>query len=105
MGITLLYSTWFHPQTEGQTKMTTQILEDMLRAIAMEWQGSWDDHLDLIEFSYNNSYQPTIQMAPFEALYGRCCRSPVYWDDFTKAVTLGPRFITLNDRASEIDKG
>ena len=62
----------------------------MLRAIAMEWQGSWDEHLDLVEFSYNNSYQASIQMAPFEALYGRRCRSPVYWDDFTEAVTLGP---------------
>ncbi|XP_057529736.1 uncharacterized protein LOC130808273 [Amaranthus tricolor] len=68
MGTTLLHSTSFHPQTDGQTERTNKILEDMLRAIAIEWQGSWDEHLDLVEFSYNNSYQETIQMASFEAL-------------------------------------
>ena len=60
----------------------------MLRALAMEWQGSRDEHLDLVEFFYNNSYQATIQMAPFEALYVHRCRSPVCWDDFTETVTL-----------------
>ena len=55
----------------------------------MEWQGSWDEHLDLVEFSYNNSYQGSIQMALFEALYGQCFRSSVCWDDFTEAFTLG----------------
>ena len=93
MGTTLLRSTSFHPQTDGQTERTNQILEDMLRAIAMEWQGSWDEHLDLVEFSYYNSYQATIQMAPFEALYGRRCQSPVFWDDFTQAATLGPKLL------------
>ena len=73
-GSSLLYSTSFHPQTER----TNQILVDMLHAIAMKWQGSWDEHLEFVEFSYNNSYQTTIQMAPFEALYERRCRSPVY---------------------------
>ena len=71
MDTTLLYSTSFHPQTDGQKERTNQILEDMLRAVAIEWQGSWDEHLNLVEFSYNksynNSYQATIQMTPFEA--------------------------------------
>ena len=93
MGTTLLYSTSFHLQTYGKTERTNQVLEDMLRAIAMEWQGSWHEHLDLVEFSYNNSYQATIQMAPFEALYERRCCSPVYWDDFTEVVTLGPELL------------
>ena len=62
----------------------------MLRAQAMEWQGSWDEHLDIVEFSYDNSYQAMIQMAPFKALYGRPYHSPFCWDDFTEAVTLGP---------------
>ena len=65
----------------------------MLRAIATEWQDSWEKQLDLVEFSYNNSNQASIQMAPFEALYGRHCRSPVYWDDFIEAVTLGPELL------------
>ena len=60
MGTMLLYHTSFHLQTDGQTKWTNQILEDMLRAIAMELQGSWDEHLDVVEFFYNNSYQASI---------------------------------------------
>ena len=70
MGTTLLHSTSFQPQTNGQTERTNQILEDMLRAIAMEWQGSWDEHMDLVEFSYNNSYQATIQMAYLKLCVG-----------------------------------
>ncbi|TYK21801.1 pol protein [Cucumis melo var. makuwa] len=73
------FSTTFHPQTDGQTERLNQVLEDMLRACVLEFLGSWDSHLHLIEFAYNNSYQATIGMAPFEALYGKCCRSPVCW--------------------------
>ena len=73
----LLFSTAFHPQTDGQSERTIQILEDMLRACVMAWRGSWEDHLALAEFAYNNSYQASIQMAPFEALYGWPCRSPL----------------------------
>ena len=61
-------STGFHPATDGQIERTIQTLEDMLRACVMEYQGSWEDHLDLIEFSYNNSHHASIGMAPFEAL-------------------------------------
>ncbi|KAL0532314.1 hypothetical protein IC582_031647 [Cucumis melo] len=75
------FSTAFHPQTDGQTERLNQVLEDMLRACALEFPGSWDSHLHLMEFSYNNSYQATIGMAPFEALYGKCCRSPVCWGE------------------------
>ncbi|KAL0561186.1 hypothetical protein IC582_001607 [Cucumis melo] len=73
------FSTTFHPQTDGQTERLNQILEDMLRACVLEFSGSWDSHLHLMEFAYNNIYQATIGMTPFEALYGRCCRSPVCW--------------------------
>ena len=66
----LLFSTVFHPQTDGQTERTIQILEDMLRACALDLKGNWEDHLPLVEFTYNNSYQSSIQMAPYEALYG-----------------------------------
>ena len=68
MGTQLYFSTAFHPQTDGQSERTIQTLEDMLRACAIEFEGSWDDHLPLIEFAYNNSYHASIKMAPFEAL-------------------------------------
>ena len=67
----------FHPQTDGQSERTIQTLEYMLRSCVMEFKGSWDTHLALMEFSYNNSYQASIKMAPFEALFGRKCRTLV----------------------------
>ena len=75
MGTRLMMSITFHPQTDGQSERTIQVLEDMLRAFVLDHQGSWE-HLPLVEFAYNNSYQMSIQMAPYEALYGRPCRSP-----------------------------
>jgi len=93
MGTQLKMSTAFHPATDGQTERTNRTLEDMLRACVMEFGGSWEDRLDLIEFSYNNSYHASIGMAPFEALYGRKCRSPVCWDDRSDTVILGPEMI------------
>ncbi|KAA0033811.1 ty3-gypsy retrotransposon protein [Cucumis melo var. makuwa] len=68
----------FHPQIDGQTERLYEILEDILQACVLEFLGNWDSHLHLMEFAYNNSYQATIGMAPFEALYGRCCRSLIY---------------------------
>ena len=78
----------FYPQTDGQSERTIQILEDILRAYILDFKGSWDDHLHLVEFSYNN-YQASILMAPYEALYGRKCRSPVCWDDIGERKLLG----------------
>jgi transposase InsO family protein len=74
LGTSLNMSTTFHPQTNGQTKRTIQILEDLLRACVLEFGGNWEDHLPLMEFIYNNRYQATIRMAPYEALYGRSVR-------------------------------
>ncbi|XP_074305438.1 uncharacterized protein LOC141640604 [Silene latifolia] len=90
MGTTLKMSTAFHPATNEHTKMTIQTLEDMFRACVLEFEGSREERLDLIEFSYNNSYYASICMALFEALYRRKCRSPVCWDNINDAVTLGP---------------
>ncbi|KAL0543848.1 hypothetical protein IC582_018953 [Cucumis melo] len=81
MGTRLDFSTAFHPQTDGQTERLNQVLEDMLRACALEIPGSCDSHLHLMKFAYNNSFQATIGMAPFEALYGKCCRSPICWSE------------------------
>ncbi|KAL0291142.1 UNVERIFIED_CONTAM: Transposon Tf2-12 polyprotein [Sesamum calycinum] len=80
LGTKLHFSTAFHPQTDGQSERTIQTLEDMMRACIMEFKGNWDDHLPLLEFAYNNSFHSSIGMAPYEALYGRRCRSPVRWD-------------------------
>jgi hypothetical protein len=81
LGTKLLYSTTYHPQTGGQTERVNQILEDMLRFCALIYQDQWDECLPLAEFSYNNSYQESIKMAPFEALYGSRCRTPLNWSE------------------------
>ena len=81
LGTKLNMSTAYHPQTDGQSERTIKTLEDMLRVCALDFKGSWDEHLPLIEFSYNDSYHASIDMPPYEALYGRKCRSPLYWDE------------------------
>ena len=73
LGTRLNLSTSFHPHTDGQIERTIQTLEDLLRACILEFGGNWEDHLPLVEFTYNNSYQATVGMAPYEALYGRKC--------------------------------
>ncbi|MCO6516738.1 MAG: DDE-type integrase/transposase/recombinase, partial [Snodgrassella sp.] len=80
-GTQLDMSTAYHPQTDGQSERTIQTLEDMLRACVIDFGNGWDIHLPLVEFSYNNSYHASIKAAPFEALYGRKCRSPICWDE------------------------
>nr|GEU29596.1 putative reverse transcriptase domain-containing protein [Tanacetum cinerariifolium] len=77
-------STAYHPQTDGQSERTIQTLEDMLRACAIDFGGNWDTHLPLVEFSYNNSYQSSVKYAPFEALYGRKCQTPIAWAETTR---------------------
>ena len=89
MGTRLHFSTAFHPQTDGQSDRTIQTLEDMLRACVMEFKGSEDNYLALIEFAYNHSYQSSIGMAPYEALYGRKCRTPVCWDEVGERRLIG----------------
>ena len=80
LGTKLNFSFAFHPQTDGQTERVNQILEDMLRACALQYGVSWDKSLPYAEFLYNNSYQQSLKMAPFEALYGRKCRTPLFWN-------------------------
>ena len=86
-------STSNHPQTDGQTERTIQTLEDMLRACVLESGGNWKELLPLIEFAYNNSYHASIGMAPYEALYGRKCRTPLCWTDVGDDRVLGPEII------------
>ena len=73
----------------------------MLRACSLDFKGSWDDHLPLVEFSYNNSYHSSIGMAPFEALYGRKCRSPLCWDEVGEKKILGPELVQHTKQSIE----
>ncbi|KAJ0431848.1 putative nucleotidyltransferase, Ribonuclease H [Helianthus annuus] len=93
LGTRLNFSTAYHPQTDGQSERTIQTLEDMLRACAIDLGGNWDKNLPLIEFSYNNSYHTSIKAAPFEALYGRKCRSPVCWAEVGEVQLSGPEIV------------
>ncbi|WVZ58484.1 hypothetical protein U9M48_008756 [Paspalum notatum var. saurae] len=79
--------------TDSQSERTIQTLEDMLRSCVLSWHGSWEDHLPLVEFAYNNSYHASIKCAPFEALYGRKCRSPLCWDPVGEKSVLGPDWV------------
>ena len=69
------------------------MLEHMLRACALDLRGKWDEHLPLVEFAYNNSYQTTIAMPPYEALYGRKYRSPLHWDEIGERALIGPDLV------------
>ncbi|XP_070010329.1 uncharacterized protein [Nicotiana sylvestris] len=89
LGTQVNLSTTFHPQIDVQAERTIQMLEDMLRACTLDFKGSWDDYLPLIEFAYNNSFHASIQMAPFEALHGRRCRSPIGWFEVGETELIG----------------
>ena len=93
MGTRLTMSTAFHPQTDGQSERTIQILEDMLRACVLDYKGSWEEHFPLVEFAYNNCYHASIRMAPCETLYGRPCRSPLGWTEVGGNSITGPDLI------------
>nr|GEU96449.1 putative reverse transcriptase domain-containing protein [Tanacetum cinerariifolium] len=93
LGTNLDMSTAYHPQTDGQSERTKQTLEDMLRACVIEFRISWDRHLPLVEFSYNNSYHASIKAAPYEALYGQKYGSPVYWSEVGDSQLTGPELI------------
>ena len=95
LGTRLHMSTAFHPQTDGQSERTIQTLEEMLRACVIEFQDTWDKYIPLIEFAYNNHYHSSIGMAPYEALYGRKCRSPLYWDREGSEFIEGPDIVQL----------
>jgi transposase InsO family protein len=77
----LCFSSDYHPQTDGQTERVNQILEDMLRACALQYGKSWDKTLPYAELSYNNSYQESLKMVPFEMLYGCRCRTTLFWNE------------------------
>ncbi|GKF65814.1 putative reverse transcriptase domain-containing protein, partial [Tanacetum coccineum] len=89
LGTQLDMSMAYHPHDDGQSERTIQTLEDMLRACVIDFGKGWDRHLPLVEFYYNNSYHTSIKAAPFEALYGRKCRSPICWAEVGDAQLTG----------------
>ena len=93
LGTRLNFNTAFHPQTDGQSKRVIPILEDMLRSCVIDYEGSWDRHIPLVEFVYNNSFQSSIRMGPYEALYGRRCRTPLCWTKLSEKKVIGPDLI------------
>ncbi|GJT99215.1 putative reverse transcriptase domain-containing protein [Tanacetum coccineum] len=93
LGTQLDMSTPYHPQIDDQSERTIQTLEDMLHDCVIDFKKGWDRHLPLVEISYNNSYHTSIKAAPFEALYGRKCRSPVCWAEVGDAQLIGPEII------------
>ncbi|GJZ70488.1 putative reverse transcriptase domain-containing protein [Tanacetum coccineum] len=93
LGTRLDMSTAYHPQTNGQSEHTIQTLKDMLRACVVDFEGSWGVHLSLVEFSYNNSYHSSVRCAPFEALYGRKCHSPILWAKVGEGQLIGPEIV------------
>ena len=103
LGTWLNFSTAFNQQTYGRSERLIQVLEDMLRGCVMEFPGSWDRYIPLIEFSYNNSYQANIVMALYEALYGRRCRTPVCWTELNEHKVIGPDIV--KDIEDKVSKG
>ncbi|GKA98697.1 putative reverse transcriptase domain-containing protein [Tanacetum coccineum] len=105
LGTLLDMSTGYHPQTDGQSERTIQTLEDILRACVLDFRGSWDVHLPLVKFSYNNSYYSSVRCAPFEALYGRKCRSPIMWAEVGEGQLIGPELVQeTTEKISQIEE-
>jgi hypothetical protein len=93
LGTQLNFNIAYHPETNGLTKKMNQTLEYMLHIYVMDQQKRWEEFFPLVEFTYNNSYQSTIKMVPFEFLYGRTCRTPLSWDWLEDRVLVGPEAI------------
>ena len=93
LGTEVKLRTAFHPHKDGKEEHTIQTLEDIRRACVIDFKESWDDHLSLIDFSYNNNYHSSIGMTSFEALYGQRYRSPVGWFEVGESSILGPEIV------------
>ncbi|KAJ9547266.1 hypothetical protein OSB04_019809 [Centaurea solstitialis] len=103
MGTRVNLSTAYHPQTDGQSERTIQTLEDMLRACILDFGGSWEYHLPLIEFAYNNSYHSSIEAAPYEILYGRKCRTPLCWNEVGEKQLARPEIVQItSDKINQV---
>jgi hypothetical protein len=93
MDTKLNFSSAYHPQIDGQTERVNKIFEDMLRAWALKDKKSWDKCLPYAKFSYNNSYQESLKMSAFDVLYGRKCRTPLFWNEHGENQVFGPEIL------------
>ena len=100
MGTKLDFSSAYHPQTDGQIERVNQIMEDVLRACVLTYGKDWEQNLPYAEFSYNNGYQASLGMSPFEALYGRKCRTPLMWSEVGERALVGTRTHKRSGRKS-----
>ena len=102
LGTKLKFSTAFHPRTDGQSERVIQVLEDLLRGYVLDFSGSWDRYIPLMEFAYNNSYHSSIGMAPYEDLYERRCRTPMCWTELHKHKIIGPDLVKDTEEKVQI---
>jgi hypothetical protein len=93
LGTKLIHSSNFHPQTDGQTERVNKIVKDMLRGCVIHFDMTWDKCLALAEYAYNNSYQASLKMDPFDALYGRRCHTPLNWSQAGERTLFGPKLV------------
>jgi hypothetical protein len=100
MDTKLDFSSAYHPQIDGQMERVNQVLQDMLRACALQYGRSWDKSLPYAKISYNNSYQESLKMAPSEMLYGRRCRTPIFWNENGERQVFGP--IIIQDTEKQV---
>ncbi|GKD65598.1 putative reverse transcriptase domain-containing protein [Tanacetum coccineum] len=105
LGTSLYMSTAYHPQTDRQSERTIQTLEDMMCACVIDFEKGWVNHLPLVEFLNKNSYHSSIKAAPFEALYGRKCRSPVCWAEVREVQLTGPEIVQETTEKMEFQVG
>jgi hypothetical protein len=89
----LNFSTTYHPESVEQIERVNQVIEDMSMMYVMDKPSKWEDYLHLVEFAYNNGYQASLKMSPFEALYGRRCNTLVRWDNPADREVVGPELL------------
>jgi hypothetical protein len=89
----LNFSTSYHPESDGQTERVNRVIEDILRMYVIDKPSKWEDYLHLVQFTYNNGYQASLKMSPFESLYGRKCNTPVSWDNLVDRTVVGLEFL------------
>ena len=104
LGTSLNFSIAFHLQMNRQLERVIQVLEDMLRSCVIDYEGSWDRHIPLVEFGYNNSFQSSIGMATYESLYGRKCRTPLCWTELSEKKIIGPDLIQKTEEKVKMIK-